>query len=257
MKNLLIAFALVLTTSACAAQDQSSRPAAEQKPASAAPATGESSTPAAPAADPAKAPASEAARSAAASASPAANPVEAEKPAFREVIIPEGTTLALTLRTAVASDTSNVEDQVRATLRRPVAVDGVQALPEGTALIGHVTDAVRSAKVKGRARIAFRFTRADLPGEGGQLNIRTGTVAREAEPTKKRDAATIGGGAVGGAIIGGIVGGGDGAAKGAVIGGGAGTAAVLATRGKEVRLPSGTVISVKLAAPVTVRVPLR
>ena len=186
-------------------------------------------------------------------------PVGSTEPAprFREVTIPAGTTLPLTLRTTVASDTSNVEDRVRGTLRRAITIDGVQALPAGTALIGHVTDAARSAKVKGRARIAFRFTRADLPGEGGVLNLRTGTVSRVAPATKKRDAATIGGGAVGGAIVGGILGGGDGAAKGAVIGGAGGTGVVLATRGREVRLPAGTAISVKLAAPVTVRVPVR
>ena len=57
-------------------------------------------------------------------------------------------------------------------------------------------------------------------------------------------------------MIGGIIGGGDGAAKGAAIGGGAGTGAVLATRGDEVRLPAGTPLSVKLAAPLTVRGPL-
>lgn len=173
---------------------------------------------------------------------------------MREVTIPAGTTLPLTLRTTVASDKSSVEDPVRATLRRAVTIDGVTALPEGTVLVGHVTGAARSAKVKGRARVAFRFTRADLPGEGGQVALRTATVSRVAPPTKKRDAATIGGGAVGGAIIGGIVGGGDGAAKGAVIGGGAGTGVVLATRGEEVRLPAGTAISVKLSAPLTMTV---
>jgi hypothetical protein len=58
-------------------------------------------------------------------------------------------------------------------------------------------------------------------------------------------------------VIGGIVGGGSGAAKGAAIGGAAGTGAVLATRGDEVRLAAGTPVSVKLTAPLTVRVPLR
>ena len=192
--------------------------------------------------------------------SPPESPTEAAtveptpEPRMREVTIPAGTTLPLTLRTTVASDKSSVEDPVRATLRRVVTIDGVTALPEGTVLVGHVTDAARSAKVKGRARVAFRFTRADLPGEGGQVALRTATVSRVAPPTKKRDAATIGGGAVGGAIIGGIVGGGDGAAKGAVIGGGAGTGVVLATRGEEVRLPAGTAISVKLSAPLTMTV---
>ena len=42
--------------------------------------------------------------------------------------------------------------------------------------------------------------------------------------------------------------------KGAVIGGAAGTGAVVATRGKEVRFESGTNIPVRLAAPLSIRV---
>jgi hypothetical protein len=191
------------------------------------------------------------------SAAPATNVAEADPlPRYREVTIPAGTVLPLTLRTSVGSDTSHVEDAVRATLRRGVTIGGVEALPAGTAVIGHVTSAERSARVKGRATVAFRFTRVDVPGEGN-ANIRTGTVARTAPGTKKKDAATIGGGAVGGAIVGGILGGGDGAAKGAAVGGAAGTGAVLATRGKEVRLAAGTPISVKLTAPLTVRVAVK
>ena len=45
--------------------------------------------------------------------------------------------------------------------------------------------------------------------------------------------------------------------KGAVIGGAGGTAAVLATRGKEVRLAAGSPLTVTLSAPVTLRVPVR
>lgn len=185
--------------------------------------------------------------------SPAADPT----PAFREVTLPAGTALPLTLRTSIGSATSNVEDQVRATLRSAVKSGGVEALPAGTVVLGHVTGAQRSAKVKGRATVAFRFTRVDLPGEGGTTNIRTETVSRTAAGTKKEDAAKIGGGAVGGAIIGGILGGGDGAAKGAAIGGAGGTGVVLATRGKEVSLPAGTPLSVKLTQPLTLRVRAR
>ena len=165
--------------------------------------------------------------------------------------IPEGTVLPLELKTSVSSESSKVEDPVRATLRSPIVVDGVQALPAGTAVSGHVSDVARSAKVKGRARVAFRFTQIDPPGPDDSASIRTGTVAREAEGTKKQDAAKIGGAAAGGAIIGGIIGGGDGAAKGAAIGGAGGTGVVLATRGKEVRLAAGTPVSVKLSAPLT------
>ena len=176
---------------------------------------------------------------------------------YREVTIPAGTVLKATLNTAVASDTSNPEDQVRATLSAPVTVDGQRALPSGSILTGHITDVARAGKVKGRAHVAFRFSRVDPPGDAGPLAISSGNIAREAQATKKKDAATIGGGAVGGAIIGGIIGGGDGAAKGAAIGGAGGTGVVLATRGKEVRLAAGTPVSVRLTQPLTVRVPAR
>ena len=178
-------------------------------------------------------------------------------PEYAEVTIPAGTTLSATLANAVASDTSKVEDPVRATLKTSVAAEGHQALPAGTTLIGHVTGAEQSAKVKGRASIAFRFNTIDLPGDGGRQPIRTETISRLAPATKKKDATKIGIGAGAGAAIGAIVGGGGGAAKGAAIGGAAGTGAVLATRGDEVRLASGTPVSVKLTAPLTVRVPLR
>jgi hypothetical protein len=178
----------------------------------------------------------------------------ASLPAFREVTLPAGTVLPVELTTRVGSEISSVEDAVRGTLHRAVVVGGVQAFPAGTAVIGHVTAADRSARVKGRARVAFRFTTIDPPGDAERLTMRTDTVSRLAPATKKQDAAKIGGGAAGGAIIGGILGGGDGAAKGAAIGGAAGTGVVLSTRGKEVTLPAGTAVSVRLAAPLTVRV---
>lgn len=175
-------------------------------------------------------------------------------PKYREVTVPSGTLLPLELRTAVASDTSKIEDPVRATLRTSVRAGGVTVLPAGSTVIGHVTSAERSAKVKGRAQVSFRFTRIDPPGDPERLTIRTGVVTRVAEGTKQKDAAKIGAGAGAGAVIGGIMGGGSGAAKGAVLGGGAGTAVVLSTRGKEVRLAPGTPVSVRLTAPLIVRV---
>jgi hypothetical protein len=173
-------------------------------------------------------------------------------PTYREITLPAGTTLPLELKTAVASDTSQVEDAVRATLRRAVAVQGTQVLPAGTEVIGAVTQAERSGRVKGRASVAFRFT--SLEHAGDRYDIRTESVSRMAEATKAKDATKIGVGAAAGAVVGGILGGGDGAAKGAAIGGAGGTGVVLATRGKEVRLGAGADVNTKLTAPLTVRV---
>ena len=130
-------------------------------------------------------------------------------------------------------------------------------MPAGTSVLGNVTSAARSGKVKGRASVAFRFNTIDLPGEGGRESISTATISHVASPTKKKDATKVGIGAGAGAAIGAIVGGGSGAAKGAAIGGAAGTGAVLATRGEEVRLGPGASVTAKLTAPLTVRVPLK
>jgi hypothetical protein len=183
-----------------------------------------------------------------------AHPTVEDTARYREITVPAGTRLSVELRSRVSSDSSRVEDPVRGTLRRSIIVNGTTVVPAGTSVLGYVTDATRSARVKGRARVAFRFNQLDLPGTGGRVPIRSSVVARQAQATKKQDAAKIGGGAAGGAVIGAIVGGGDGAAKGAAIGGAAGTGLVLATRGKEVHVGSGTPVVVRLLQPVTIRV---
>ena len=175
-----------------------------------------------------------------------------EAPVYREFTLPVGTTLPLELKSTIASDVSEVEDTVRATLRNAVTVDGLEVLPAGTELAGHVTEAERAGRVKGRARLAFQFT--SLRYDGERRSLRTDPIVQEAEATKGEDATKIGIGAGAGAIIGAVVGGKSGAAKGAAIGGAAGTGAVMATRGKEVRLEPGTDIPVRLAAPLTIRV---
>jgi hypothetical protein len=173
-------------------------------------------------------------------------------PVYKEVTIPAGTTLRLDLKSSVASDTSAVEDSVRAALRQSVVVDGQTVLPAGTELAGSVTDVARSGRVKGRARVAYRFT--SLRHDSERYDITTATIAHEAQATKKEDAKKIAIGAGAGAAIGALLGGGSGAAKGAAIGGGAGTGAVLATRGAEVRRGVGADVTTRLTAPLTVRI---
>jgi hypothetical protein len=181
-------------------------------------------------------------------------PAEAAPAVWREVTLPAGTQLAVTLDTAVGSDSSRVEEPVTAHLARPILLHGDTVLAEGTRVNGVVTDATRSAKVKGRAHVAMRFDSLTPRGEDQRYNIRTASVTRTAQGTKKKDALKIGAPAAGGAILGAILGGKKGAAIGAGVGGGAGTAVVLSTRGEEVHLTKGSPITLKLAAPLTVRV---
>jgi hypothetical protein len=181
-------------------------------------------------------------------------PAAERTPAVREVTIPAGTTLPVALDTTVGSDTSRVEEAVHAHVTRSVVVHGATVVPQGARVSGVVTDATRSGKVKGLAHVAVRFDTLTMPNDNERYAIRTASIGRTAESTKKKDAAEIGGGAAGGALIGALVGGKKGALIGTAAGGGAGTAVVLSTRGKEVHLPKGTALSLKLADPVTVKI---
>lgn len=204
----------------------------------------------------AKAAPAPAGREAAAEPAPAAPaPAAPPEPAFREVTIPAETLLHARLSTTVGSDTSRVEDRVSASVSKPIVIDGMEAVPAGSTLKGVVTQAKPSGRVKGVAELALRFDVLAVSG-GDEQRVQTRTVAVEAPSTKKNDALKIGAGAGAGAIIGGILGGKKGAAIGGAVGGGAGTAVVLGTPGKEVRLPAGSAVTVKLLEPLTVRVPV-
>ena len=211
-----------------------SGPAQSPPPSSSAAASGApapaSGTPAPVAAAPS--PAAGAPAPAAGSPEPPADKTAAPEPAkFHEVTIPVGTVLTVKLTTAIASDTSKAEDAVRGTLTKPITVAGTTAVPAGAEIVGSVLEAKQSGRVQGRAAIAFRFSRLTVGTETHQ--IRTAQIAREAAPDRKGDVT-----------------------KGAIGGGVGGTGAVLATRGKEVRLPAGTVVSTRLEQALVVQVPV-
>jgi hypothetical protein len=173
--------------------------------------------------------------------------------AVREITIPAGTALPVVLDTGVGSATSEVESPVHAHLTKPIVVRGITVVPEGSRISGVVTDATRSGRVKGRAHVAVRFDSL-TPTGGERYSIRTSAVGRTAEGTKKKDALEIGAPAAGGALIGALVGGKKGALIGTAVGGGAGTAVVLSTRGKEISLPKGAALTLRLTEPVTVKI---
>jgi len=168
----------------------------------------------------------------------------------REIELPEGTALAVELQTAVASNSSDVEDPVEAIVAEPVVVNGETVIPAGSIARGQVSQAKASGKVQGRASVSIRF---DTLVVGRDRYPIVAGFTRTAPSEKKKDVETIAIPAAGGAIIGAIVGGKKGAAIGTAVGGGAGTAIVLATSGKEINLPPGTRLNLRLHKSVSVR----
>lgn len=232
MNRSLSSTLLILATTLAGCQLQAPAPAASPAPAEpgAAPAT-QAAAPAAPAAAP---------------AAPATRPAATQPPRPLPIVLPEGTTLRLTLANSISTATARSGDAVLATLGEELSVGGKVVAPAGSEVRGRVTTAIRSGKTKGRARLAFDFD--TLIAKGKQAAIETTSVDITADPSKKKDAAMIGGGAGAGAILGAIIGGKKGAAIGAGVGAAAGTGTVLATRGKEVELAAGQPVHVNLTA---------
>jgi hypothetical protein len=175
---------------------------------------------------------------------------------FREFTVPEGTKLAVRLESSVGSDSSRVEDPVEAILTDAVTVDGTEVLPAGSIVRGEVASVQSAGKVKGRASLALAFRSVSVAPRDERYAI-AAHVDVLAPATKGEDATKIGVPAAGGAIIGGLMGGKKGAAIGTAVGGGAGAAVVLSTRGKEIQLPRGTLLSLPLTQPVDVRIPIK
>jgi hypothetical protein len=194
---------------------------------------------------------SPAASSPAISAAPKADPAPAPAPRIVSITIPAGTELVVTTSNTLNSGKNNAGDEFEGGLALPVNVDGKTVLAKGAKVVGKVVDAEGSGRVKGRATMKLALTGVEYNGK--IVSIETDPFTAEAEATKGRDAAVVGGGAGLGAAIGAIAGGKKGAATGAIIGGAAGTGTVLATKGKEVEFPAESKLTFSLADSVTVR----
>jgi hypothetical protein len=167
------------------------------------------------------------------------------------ITIPAGSEVMVILSSSLNSGKNNTGDEFEGSLDQPLRVNGSTIFDRGTKVMGKVVDAQGSGRVKGVASMRLAIT--SIMDNGKSTPITTQPFVSEAEATKGRDAAVVGGGAGLGAAIGAIAGGKKGAATGAVIGGAAGGGTVLATKGKEVDFPAESKITFTLAEDVTVR----
>jgi hypothetical protein len=88
--------------------------------------------------------------------------------------------------------------------------------------------------------------------DGQRIRIHTSSFTKDAESSRKTDAAKVAGGAAIGAIIGAIAGGGKGAGVGAGVGGAAGAGDVMLTRGKPAEISVETRAIFRMQDAVTV-----
>jgi hypothetical protein len=183
---------------------------------------------------------------------PAATPPPAPAPApapapsrtsTRE--IPVGTELDVRLSTVLNSGTAKVEDRFEATTMVDLVVDGRTLVPAGAVARGVVSSVEPATRTNRTAKMTVTFDQLTF---GGRAYPIRGTVTQAIQGEGiKGEVPRAGAGAAVGAIIGGILGGFKGAMAGILIGGG-GT--IAATEGKEVELPQGTVLRIRIDSPV-------
>jgi hypothetical protein len=162
--------------------------------------------------------------------------------------IPAGQELDVRLQTALNSDTAQVEDRFEATSAADLIVDGEAVIPAGSAVRGIVTAVDDADRIDRKGRLSLSFDQIVVNGRS--YPIRATLVEALESGGYKEDAAKIGTAAGVGAIIGGILGGVKGALAGILIGGGG---VVAATEGKDVELPPGTILRIRLDSPLTLR----
>jgi type IV secretory pathway VirB10-like protein len=187
---------------------------------------------------------------------PEASTPAAPAPPTRSEVVPASSVIGLRVETPISTEKARLEDRVNGRVTRDVMADGRVAIPAGAQAIGSVTLVERGGKIKERARLGVRFHTLVL-ADGTELPISTEAIYREGEPPAGESTRKIGGAAVGGAILGALIGGKKGALVGATTGAAGGTAVVMAGDRNAATLPTGTIVTVRLAAPVSVEVEKR
>jgi BON domain len=174
------------------------------------------------------------------------------KPMVKEVTLPEGTVIPIRITETLDTKTAQANDVFHGSLAGDLGIQGVIAVPHGSAVMGRIVDAREAAHFKGAALLSIELTQ--LTARGRQLTLVTDTFTKEGAGRGKNTAEKAGGGAALGSIIGALAGGGKGAAIGAIAGAGAGTGVNAATRGQQVVIPTETLINFRLQSPVTLTV---
>jgi hypothetical protein len=163
--------------------------------------------------------------------------------------IPVGTEFDVRLQSPLSSATVQVEDRFEATTLVDLQDErGRVMVPAGSVMRGIVSSVTKATRTERTGKLTVAFDRVTIGSRSYPIR---GTVTQALESEGIRgEKGKIGVGAGAGAIIGALLGGVKGALAGVLIGGG-GT--IAATEGKDVELPAGTVLRVRLDSPLVMQ----
>jgi len=163
-------------------------------------------------------------------------------------VVPAGQELDVRLQSTLSSENAKVEQRFETTTAADLMQNGRVLVPAGAVVRGVVSDVKPAGRVDRSGSITLSFDRMTINGRNYPIR---GMATQIFESGGIREeVGTAGAGAGIGGVVGGILGGVKGALLGAVIGAGG---AIAATDGKDVELPAGSVVRIRLDSDVNVR----
>ena len=159
--------------------------------------------------------------------------------------LPVGQELDVRLQEPLSSKTATVEQRFEATTAVDLMQDGRVLVPAGSMVRGVVRAVDDADRVDRTGRLTLGFDQMVVNGR--EYPIRGMATQVFQSGGIREEAATVGTAGGVGAIVGGIIGGLKGALIGAIVGSGG---VIAATEGKDVELPSGAIVRIRLDSPV-------
>lgn len=160
-------------------------------------------------------------------------------------VIPVGQELDVRLQERLSSGTATAEQRFQSTTVVDLKQGERVLVPAGATVRGFVSAVESAGRLDRKGSLTLAFDQIVVNGR--EYPIR-GLATQVFESRGLRDEVrTVGAGGAVGAIIGGIVGGLKGALIGAAVGGGG---VIAATEGKDIELPAGSIIRIRMDTPV-------
>lgn len=166
-------------------------------------------------------------------------------------VVPVDTTIHLRMNDKLSSKTAQIGTQFTTTVVTPIYAKGVEVIPAGSIVTGHVTHVVRASRKSEAGSLDVTFTSIKIPN-GVNYSISGSLVGSDGtdneadikgKSSKKRNAKFIGRGMV----VGGLINGAAGVATGGIIGAARG----LIKKGEEAQVDPGTEFDIMLNRSVS------
>jgi hypothetical protein len=168
----------------------------------------------------------------------------------KQVIVPDGTVLAVQLSESLSSELNRAGDTFSARLVAPIMVGNQIAIPANAIVQGEIVEVRNAGHFSGSSELVAKVTRLEYNGK--TYRLRSSEYSQKTAARSIQTAEIIGGSAGVGAILGAILGGKKGTAIGAVLGAGVGTGARVMSKPKQIELPAQSTLSFRLETPITV-----